>query len=124
MSVAQQLNLADNGTVMAGPVAGSGMGSAIDLLRSGGHPDHFSTVDNADYVTGQIVVAQALYEQMTAGRSGNYGSLASATAAAPSPAPTPSPSSTATSTAKQAASPQRTARASAHPDATAPASAR
>jgi hypothetical protein len=124
VTVAQQLNLADNGTVMAGPVAGSGMGSAIDLLRSGGRPDHFSTVDNADYTTGQIVVAQALYEQMTAGRSGNYGSLATATAAAPSPAPTPSPSSTATSTAKQSASPRRTGRASAHPDATAPASTR
>ena len=97
MTVAQQLNLAGNGTVVAGPVSGSGPGSAIDVLRSGGRVDHFSSVDNADTAIGQIVVAQALYEQMTAGRSGNYGSLASATTAGPSPAPTPSPSTTATS---------------------------
>ena len=124
VTVAQQLNLADNGTVLAGPVAGSGPGSAIDLLRSGSRPDHFSSVDNADTAIGQIVVSQALYEQMTAGRSGNYGSLASATAAAPSPAPTPSPSTTATSTSKQSAGPKHTARASARPDATASAATR
>ena len=126
VTVAQQLNLAGNGTVVAGQVAGSGTGSAIDLLRSGGRSDHFSSVDDADYTTGQIVVVQALYEQMTRGRSGNYGSLATATAAAPSPAPSPSPppSSTATATAKQSASPRRTARASAHPDTTPSASAR
>ena len=92
VSVAQQLNLAGNGTVMAGQVSGSGPGSAIDVLRSSGRADHFSSVDDADTAIGQIIVAQALYEQVTSGNSGNYGSLASATAAAPSPAPTPSPS--------------------------------
>ena len=111
VTVAQQLNLAGNGTVVAGPLAGSGPGSAIDVMRSGGRPDHFSSVDDADTAIGQIVVAQALYEQMTAGRSGNYGSLASATAAAPSPAPTPSPTSTATATAKQSAEPDARRRA-------------
>jgi hypothetical protein len=124
VSVAQQVNLAGNGTVMAGQVAGSGTGSAIDVLRSSGRSDHFSSVDDADYVTGQIIVAQALYEQATAGHSGNYGSLASATAAAPSPAPTPSPSTTASATARQSATTKHTAQRSAHPDATASASAR
>ena len=124
VTVAQQLNLAGNGTVVAGPVSGSGPGSAIDVLRSAGRVDHFSSVDNADTAIGQIVVAQALYEQMTAGRSGNYGSLASATTAGPSPAPTPSPATTATSTSRQSPSRKRTAGASAHPDATASASAR
>jgi hypothetical protein len=124
VTVAQQLNLAGNGTVVAGQLAGSGPGSAIDVMRSAGRPDHFSSVDDADSATGQIVVAQALFEQMSAGRTGNYGSLASATAAAPSPAPTPSPTSTATAAAKQSASPARAATRSAHPDATAPASAR
>ena len=124
VTVAQQLNLTGNGTVLAGSLTGSGPGSAIDLLRSDGKSDHFSSVDDADYTIGQIVVAQALFGQMTAGRSGNYGSLASATAAAPSPAPTPSPSSTATSTAKQSASPKHAARQSAQPDATASASGR
>lgn len=120
VTVAQQLNLAGNGTVVAGPLAGSGPGSAIDVLRSGGRSDHFSSVDDADTAIGQIVVAQALYVQMAAGKSGNYGSLASATSAAPSPAPTPSPTSTATATAKQSASPKHAA----HPGATAPASSR
>ncbi len=120
VTVAQQLNLAGNGTVLAGQIAGSGTGSAIDLLRTGGHTDHFSSVDDADTTIGQIVVVQALYEQMTAGRSGNYGALASATAAAPSPAPTPSPSATATSTVQQTASPKHTV----HPDATASAGTR
>ena len=124
VTVAQQLNLADNGTVVAGQLAGSGPGSAIDVMRSAGRPDHFSSVDDADTAIGQIVVAQALYEQMTAGRTGNYGSLASATAAAPSPAPTPSPTSTATAAAKQSASPTRATTRSVHTGATAPASAR
>jgi Copper transport outer membrane protein, MctB len=124
VTVAQQLNLSDNGTVVAGPVADSGPGSAIDVLRSDARSDHFSSVDNADSTIGQIVVAQALYEQMTTGRSGNYGSLAGATAAAPSPAPTPSPSTTATSTANQSASPRHAARSSVHPDATTSASTR
>ncbi len=123
VTVAQQLNLADNGTVVAGPLAGSGPGSAIDVLRSGGRSDHFSSVDDADTAIGQIVVAQALYEQMAAGRSGNYGSLASATAAAPSPAPTPSPTSTATATTKQSAGPKHAAVRSAHTGATATATA-
>jgi len=124
VTVAQQLNLAGNGTVVAGQVGGSGAGSAVDLLRSSGRADHFSSVDNADTPIGQIVVAQALYEQMSSGRSGNYGSLATATAAAPSPAPTPSPSTTATAAAKQSATPRSSVRRSAQPDATASASAR
>ncbi len=111
MSVAQQLNLAGNGTVMAGQVSGSGAGSAIDVLRSSGRADHFSSVDDADTTIGQIIVAQALYEQATSGHSGNYGSLASATAAAPSPAPTPSPSATASATASQSANTKHTAAA-------------
>jgi Copper transport outer membrane protein, MctB len=123
VTVAQQLNLADEATVVAGQLSGSGAGSAIDVMRSGGQADHFSSVDNADTVIGQIVTAQALYEQMTAGKSGSYGALTSASAAGPSPAPTPSPSTTATATAKQSSSPGNRRRPSAQPDASAPASA-
>jgi hypothetical protein len=123
VTVAQQLNLAGEATVVAGQLSGSGAGSAIDVMRSGGQADHFSSVDNADTVIGQIVTAQALYEQMTAGKSGSYGALTSASAAGPSPAPTPSPSTTATATAKQSSSPGNRRRQSAQPDASAPASA-
>jgi hypothetical protein len=90
VTLAQTLNLVGQGTVMAGSVSGSGPGSAIDVIRAGGRGGRISTVDDADHTIGQIVVAQALYEQLR-GVSGNYGSTASATAPGPSPAPTPSP---------------------------------
>jgi hypothetical protein len=124
VTVAQQLNLADEATVVAGQLSGSGPGSAIDVMRSGGQSDHFSSVDNADTAIGQIVTAQALYEQMTAGKSGSYGALASASAAGPSPAPTPSPSTTATATATGSTIPKHGTKRTARPDASAPAGAR
>ena len=124
VTVAQQLNLADEATVVAGQLSGSGPGSAIDVMRSGGQSDHFSSVDNADTEIGQIVTAQALYEQMTAGKSGSYGALTSASAAGPSPAPTPSPSTTATATAKQSSGLKHGSKRSAQPDVSASASAR
>jgi hypothetical protein len=124
VTVAQQLNLAGQATVVAGQLSGSGAGSAIDVMRSGGQSDHFSSVDNADTIIGQIVTAQALYEQMTDGKSGSYGALTSAAAAGPSPAPTPSPSTSATATVKQSTSPKQSSKRSAQPDATASASAR
>src|SRR5215831_11436044 len=88
VTLAQQLNLAGQGTVVAGSVAGSGPGSAIDVMRNGGRSGHLSSVDNADHAIGQIAVAQALYEQLR-GVSGSYGIGAGATAPGPSPAPTP-----------------------------------
>ncbi len=105
VTLAQQLNLADNGTVVAGQLSGSGPGSAIDVMRAGGRGGHLSSVDNADTASGQIVVAQALYEQLADGKSGSYGSLAGATQPGPSPAPFPSvtPSSTATATSQASA---------------------
>ena len=124
VTVAQQLNLAGQATVVAGQLSGSGPGSAIDVMRSGGQSDHFSSVDNADTEIGQIVTAQALYEQMTAGKSGSYGALTSASAAGPSPAPTPSPSTTATATAKQSSGLKHGSKRSAQPDVSASASAR
>jgi Copper transport outer membrane protein, MctB len=99
VTLAQQLNLADSGTVVAGQLSGSGAGSAIDVMRAGGRGGHLSSVDNADTPNGQIVVAQALYEQLAEGKSGSYGSLPGATQAGPSPAPVPSATPSTTSTA-------------------------
>jgi len=90
VTLAQQLNLAGQGTVVAGTISGSGPGSAIDVMRAGGRAGHLSSVDNADYPIGQIVVAQALTDRQY-GRSGNYGVTATASAAGPSPAPSPAP---------------------------------
>jgi hypothetical protein len=88
VTLAQQLNLTGQGTVLAGSVTGSGPGSAIDVMRNGGRAGHLSSVDNADHAVGQIVVAQALYEQLR-GVSGSYGFGPGAAAPGPSPAPTP-----------------------------------
>lgn len=101
VTVGQQINLADQGTVFAGSVSGSGPGSAIDVLRTGGHT-RMSSVDNADTPIGQYVVVQALSE-LTRGHSGNYGIDAGATAPGPSPAPSPSPSATPTATPNKSA---------------------
>jgi hypothetical protein len=65
-------------------VAGSGPGSAIDVMRNGGRAGHLSSVDNADHAVGRIVVAQALYEQLR-GVSGSYGSGAERDRAGPEP---------------------------------------
>ena len=88
VTLAQQLNLAGQGTVVAGSVAGSGPGSAIDVMRNGGRAGHLSSVDNADHAVGQIVVAQALYEQLRGSAAATAPALG-ATAPGPSPAPTP-----------------------------------
>jgi Copper transport outer membrane protein, MctB len=90
VTLAQQLKLASLGTVVAGTVTGSGPGSAIDVMRSFGREGHLTSVDNADYPIGQIVVAQSLADQQH-GRSGSYGVTSSANAAGPSPPPSPAP---------------------------------
>jgi copper transport outer membrane protein MctB len=91
VTLAQQLNQAGLGTVVAGTVAGSGAGSAIDVMRAGGRSGHLTSVDNADYPIGQIVVAQSLAD-LQHGHSGSYGVTSTANAAGPSPPPSPTPS--------------------------------
>ena len=95
VTLAQQLNLAGLGTVVAGTVSGSGQGSAIDVMRSAGRAGHLTSVDDADYPIGQIVVAQALADRLH-GKSGSYGVTATANAGGPSPPPAPSPTPTPT----------------------------
>jgi hypothetical protein len=108
VTLAQQLNLAGLGTVVAGTVAGSGPGSAIDVMRAGGRAGHLTSVDNADSPIGQIVVAQSLAE-LEHGRSGSYGVTANASAVGPSPPPSPAPSGSPTAAIQGTAS-TRTAR--------------
>lgn len=83
------LDLAGKGALLAGSLAGSGNGSAIDAVTSGGAGVGITTVDNADTVTGQIITIQAL-RGLTGPRSAPtaYGV---GPGSAPSPAPTPSP---------------------------------
>jgi hypothetical protein len=86
----EQFAGAGQGTVVAGSLPGSVAGSVIDILRNEGRVSHLSSVDNADTAIGQVVVAQALYEELH-GVSGSYGASPSATSAGPSPAPSASP---------------------------------
>jgi hypothetical protein len=113
VTLAQQLNGAGRGTVVAGTVAGSVAGSAIDVMRAGGRSGHMSSVDNADMATGQITVAQALYEQLR-GVAGSYG-IGGANGPAPTPVPTPSPTATPTVSQRSASLSKRSARAAASP---------
>jgi hypothetical protein len=108
VTLAQQLNLAGLGTVVAGTVAGSGPGSAIDVMRAGGRAGHLTSVDNADSPIGQIVVAQSL-AGLEHGRSGSYGVTSTASAVGPSPPPSPAPSVSPTAATQGTAS-TRTAR--------------
>jgi hypothetical protein len=107
VSLAQEFGTGSAATVVAGPSAGSGQGSAISAVRSSGAANSVSTVDNADQVSGQIVVVQALHQQLNGHKPGSYGIQSDANSAGPSPAPAPSsspsgppPASTKTTAAK------------------------
>ncbi len=90
VSLAQEFGTGSEATVVAGPSSGSGQGSAISAVRSSGAANSASTVDNADQVTGQIVVVQALQQQLNGHKPGSYGTQSDANSAGPSPAPMPS----------------------------------
>jgi Copper transport outer membrane protein, MctB len=103
--VAQELAAVSAATVVAGSSAGSGPGSPIAVLRSNNVANLVSTIDDADYVSGQSVVIEALAIQLNGGKPGSYGFASNgASAVAPSAAPTattsPSPSPTPTSSKK------------------------
>lgn len=96
VTLAQQLNTAGLGTVLAGSASGSGPGSAIDALHGSAAAGQISTVDYADTVSGQIVTIQALDWALAGRKANNYGWLPGDNAAGPSPAPTASSSATPT----------------------------
>ncbi len=94
ISLSNDLQEASKGTVLTGPLLGSGPRSAIDAVTSGAAGVTLTTVDNADMVTGQIIVAQALKELLEPNAApAAYGVRPGAV---PSPAPSASPSPTAT----------------------------
>jgi hypothetical protein len=80
-------------TVVAGSSGGSGSGSPIAVVRSNNVANQVSTVDDADFVSGQTVTMQALATLLQGGKAASYGLTGNgASAVAPSPAPTPSAS--------------------------------
>ncbi|MGD0605267.1 MAG: copper transporter, partial [Streptosporangiaceae bacterium] len=94
-----ELAAKSSATVVAGTQAGSGAGSPIAVLRSNDVANQVSTVDDADLVSGQTVVIQALAAMLGGAKAASYGFAANgATAVAPSPAPTPSASASPSAT--------------------------
>ena len=90
VAMAQQLQKAGQGAIMAGSLAGSGPGSAIDLVNSGAAGASLSTVDDADTVMGQVTVVQALRQTLDPRLSPSAYGVGPGTA--PSPAPSTPPS--------------------------------
>ena len=98
--LATELATSSSATVVAGTQAGSGPGSPIAVLRSNNVANQVSTVDDADLVSGQTVVIQALAAMLAGGKAASYGFASNgASAVAPSPAPTPSASASSSATA-------------------------
>jgi Copper transport outer membrane protein, MctB len=104
--VAAELAAKSSATVVAGTSVGSGSGSPIAVLRSSTAANLVSTVDDADFVSGQSVVIQALATLLNDGKPASYGIAANgASAIAPTPVPTPtvsaSPSATSSAPGKK-----------------------
>lgn len=87
VSLAAALDVADRGTVMAGPSQAAQDGGLIAVLRGGGTADKVSTVDTADTPSGQVVTVLALIAELT-GKSGQYGTSSGVDGYLPTPVPT------------------------------------
>jgi hypothetical protein len=96
VAIAAALGASNLATVMAGPATSTQAGGAIAALRGTGSAAKVSSVDDADTSFGQIVVAQALADQVTTHKPGSYGIGPGASGVGPSPMPTVSASAAAT----------------------------
>jgi hypothetical protein len=105
VALAEELSANSSATVVAGSSAGSGPGSPIAVLRSSNVANQVSTVDDADFTSGQSVVIQALAILLEGGKPGSYGMTGNgASTVGPSPAPTASPSASASTSPSSSAS--------------------
>ena len=104
VSLSQDLQEASKGALLAGPLLGSGPHSAIDAVNSGSAGVALTTVDNAETVVGQIIVAQALRELLNPHASPTFYGVRPGTVPSPAPSPvaSPSPSSTPSVSKKKA----------------------
>lgn len=71
--LAQDLAADSAATVVAGSSDGSGQGSPIAALRVSSAASQVSTVGNADFVSGQATVIQALASRLSGGAAEGYG---------------------------------------------------
>lgn len=98
VAVADELQRASAGALLAGSLPGSGTASAIDAVTSGAAGVVVTTVDDANTASGQIIVVQALRQLLDPDAVPTaYGvGPASVPSPVPSVAPTTPPSPTAT----------------------------
>jgi hypothetical protein len=90
VALAQELAAKGSATAVASSSTGSGSGSPIAVLRASNAASQVSTIDNADFVTGQTMVIQALATQLSGGKPGSYGTEGNGPiVVTPSPAATP-----------------------------------
>jgi hypothetical protein len=73
VALAQDLAAKGSATAVAGSSTGFGSGSPVAALRASSAASQVSTIDNADFVTGQTTVIQALATQLSGGKPGSYG---------------------------------------------------
>jgi hypothetical protein len=92
ISLAQDLREASKGAVLAGSLKGSGSRSAIDAVTSGDAGVKLMTVDNAETVVGQIMVAQALNQLLTGKAAATAYGVGPQTVPSPAPSASPTPS--------------------------------
>lgn len=92
VSLTQDLQEASKGAVLAGSLKGSGPRSAIDAVVGGLPGITLTTVDNAETVTGQIIVAQALRELLNPHQTPTAYGVRPGAAPSPAPSPVASPS--------------------------------
>jgi Copper transport outer membrane protein, MctB len=92
VSLTQDLTEITRATLMAGPLLGSGPRSAIQAVTSGSARVALTTVDNAETVVGQIIVAQALRKLLEPGAQSTAYGVRPGTVPSPAPSPSASPS--------------------------------
>ena len=88
----RDLTQAGKGALLAGSVQGSGNGSAIDAVTSGGAGFSLTTVDNADTETGQIIVVQALRNELNPDTTPTSYGVGPGVVPSPAPPSSPTPS--------------------------------
>jgi hypothetical protein len=93
IGMAYQLAEVSSGVVVAGPLAGSGSGSAINELINGNTGATLSSVDDADTEQGQIFVAWALSGLLAGQKPQPYG-VGSGIVPDPAPSSSSSPDTT------------------------------
>lgn len=92
VSLAHDLQETTKATVMTGPLLGSGPHSAIQAVTSGSAGVALTTVDNAETVVGQIMVAQALRKLLEPGAQPTAYGVRPGTVPSPAPSSSASPS--------------------------------